>query len=99
MKTILATTVLTIALLAGANASADDSGKIVLSNAQLDVVDAGRRGRNINRASSAALATNGFELAVAGSNASSSRTAKTSASASATQYRASAHTSACAGRC
>ena len=98
MKTIFATATLTIALLAGANASADETGRVVLSNAQLDVVDAGRRGK-VNRAASGVLVTDGYSLAVAGSTASGSRTAFTTASARITRRSVSASSSACAGRC
>jgi len=43
VKNLLATTVLTVALAAGTNAGAAQTGPVLLTDTQLDTVDAGRR--------------------------------------------------------
>lgn len=66
MKTLIATSVLTFALVAGSNAGATEKGPISLTNTQLDTVDAGRWR---NRSSSASVAENFYAIAASGATA------------------------------
>lgn len=72
MKTLLSTSILTLALVAGTNASATELGPISLTNTQMDTVDAGRYNRG-NRARTRASANNGFDFARASGSAYSRR--------------------------